>query len=111
MTIYLTDAIPNGWLLTNPKFTPLLMEGVIHQLSETNVVSLVEHSTTQKWKTLFSDQIPVNLPIRGEINPVPGDKAVAGLFVPPYQLPDGQQWSEDQILANTHWVLVEFWWE
>lgn len=136
MTVYLANAIPNGWLLKSPTFKPLLSEGVIHWLTEPDsyqsyddhitphklkdkVVSLVGHpSTAQKWGSLFGEwvgathlgiTIPVQIPVnREDVDPQPGDVVIAGLFVSPYRLKEGERWSEEQILANTHWVLVQF---
>lgn len=136
MTFYLANAIPNGWLLKSPTFKPLLLEGVINWLTEPdpsldyddhitphklkdNVVSLVGHaSTAQKWGSLFGEWVgathlgnivPVQIPLnREEVNPQPKDRVIAGLFVSPYRLKEGERWTEEQILDNTHWVLVLF---
>lgn len=136
MTIYLANAIPNAWLLLSPTITPLSKYQVLDQVCEPDpyqdyddhtippclspsVVSLVGHaSTAQKWGALFGEwvgatylgstisvQIPVN---REEVNPQPGDVVIAGLFVSPYRLKEGERWSEEQILEHTHWVLVQF---
>ena len=136
MTVYLANAIPNSWLLKSPTFKPLSKYQVLDHICEPDpyqdyddhtipprlsarVVSLVGHSSTAaKWGELLGNWVgathlgvivPVQIPVnRADVDPLPGDVVIAGLFVSPHRLPEGQRWTEDQILANTHWVLVQF---
>lgn len=46
---------------------------------------------------------------RQQANPQPGDIVVAGLFTSPRRLPEGQLWSEDEIISMPiKWIKATF---